>query len=525
MDYDLESLTRSNAPPTELQAHQLQLVLDDALIELSHLDKTIGETILSLPKLAEERHRRARLVQSVKEALSPIRRLPTEILAEIFLWCRANNLRAGNYCVADPSTAPMLLAQISSRWRNICHGTPQLWDLIYLTTSGVSPALTADLLARSRNLPISVELREDNHISPTPPTATHTIAIPWDYCDRLKRFSITSTVSFLPPDILRQRLMFPILTSLQIKVDGTPQLATDAVSFLMAFTNAPRLHRLRLTANCAPALPLNFACPWSQLTHLALSLPIELAETRDILVQCTALQQCTLLELIHNRSIAPPMDTAELAYLTKFEIYIEDGEPSPDNFFEAFSFPGLLDLSIGGDAWLPRILLDLYGRSHFRLERLELQVLDMASSDLVLFLRCIPTLQTLELSYSCVDDELFRSFTCSPDSSSPSFTLPLLTCIDITNESDMVDGELVAAMAESSCEYGGNQNGAFPALKSVKLDLDGPRFSREVEDRLAAACATRIVTYRQAKFRKSHHSMNFTRVFLPFSGETVIMFK
>ncbi|KAJ7511269.1 hypothetical protein B0H11DRAFT_2183290 [Mycena galericulata] len=494
MDYDLESLPRSNTPPTELQTQQLQSVLDNALIELSHLDKTIAEAILSLLKLADERHRRTRLVRSVKRALSPIRRLPNEILVEIFLWCRANNLRADNYCVVDPSMAPMLLAQISSRWRKICHGTPQLWDHINLPTSGVSPPLTAQLLARSRNLPVSVELREDSHISPTPLTATHTVAIPWDYCDRLKRFSITSTVSFLPPDILRQRLMFPMLTSLQIKVDGTPRLATDAVSFLMAFTNAPRLHRLRLTANWAPALPLIFACPWSQLTHLALSLPIELAETRDILVQCTTLQQCTLLEVIHRRFIAPPPDTAELAYLTKFEIHIEDADSPPDDFFEAFSFPGLQHLSIGGYEWSPRILQDLYGRAHFQLEYLELRVLDMSGSDLVPFLRCLPTLETLVLAYSCVDDELFRSFTCSPDSSPPSFTLPLLTYINITDESHVVDGELVATMAESLCEYGGNQNGAFPALESVDLDLHGPRYSREVEDRLAIACATGMVT-------------------------------
>ncbi|KAJ7443034.1 hypothetical protein B0H11DRAFT_2345539 [Mycena galericulata] len=322
--------------------------------------------------------------------------------------------------------APMLLAQISSQWRKICHGTPQLWDRINLTTSGVSPPLTTQLLARSRNLPVSVELR-DNHISPTPPTATHTVAIPWDYCDRLKRFSITSTVSFLPPGILRQHLMWPMLTSLQIKVDGTPQLATDAVSLLMAFKNAPRLHRLCLTADCTPALPLIFACPWSQLTHLELILPIELAETRDILVQCTALQQCTLLEVFQSRFIAPPPDTTELPYLTKFEIYIEDADSPPDNFFGAFSFPRLQHLFIGSDEWSPHILQDLYGRSHFQLERLELHVLDMSSSDLVPFLRCLPTLQALELAYSCIDDELFRAFTCSPDSSAPSFTFPLLT--------------------------------------------------------------------------------------------------
>ncbi|KAJ7476269.1 hypothetical protein B0H11DRAFT_1308639 [Mycena galericulata] len=497
MDYDLESLTRSNAPPTELQAQQLQLVLDDALIELSHLDKTIGETILSLLKLAEERHRRTRLVRSVKEALSPIRRLPTEILAEIFLWCRANNLRAGNYCVADPSTAPMLLAQISSRWRNICHGTPQLWDLIHLTTSKVSPALTAELLARSRNLPISVQLWEYNHI---PPTATHTVGIPWDYCDRLKRFSITSTVSFLHPDFLRQHLMFPMLTSLQIKVDGTPQLATDAVSLLTAFKNAPCLHRLCLTADCAPALPLIFACPWSQLTHLELILPIDLAEIRDILVQCTVLQQCNLLEVIQRRFIAPPPDTAELPYLTKLEIDIEDADSPPDKFFEAFSFPGLQHLSIRGYKWSPHILQDLCGRSHFYLESLELLHLDMSSSNLVPVLRCLPTLQALELVYTCIDDEPCWAFTCSPNSSSPSLTLPLLRCIGITDESDTVDGELVAAMAESLCEYGGNQNGAFPALESVHLDLPGPRYSRAVEDRLAVVCATRIVIYHQAKF-------------------------
>ncbi|KAG1813978.1 uncharacterized protein BJ212DRAFT_1432772, partial [Suillus subaureus] len=54
---------------------------------------------------------------------SPIWRLPTEILSEIFLYC----LPEDEHLVYASRQAPMLLTRICRRWREVAVGFPRLW--------------------------------------------------------------------------------------------------------------------------------------------------------------------------------------------------------------------------------------------------------------------------------------------------------------------------------------------------------------------------------------------------------------
>ncbi|KAJ6595071.1 hypothetical protein DFH09DRAFT_887300, partial [Mycena vulgaris] len=74
-------------------------------------------------------------ITSLKGVLSPIRRIPPEILAEIFLNCRQNSRASEFYSITDPSEAPLLLGRVCSSWRVIAHGTPRLWDALYFHTN------------------------------------------------------------------------------------------------------------------------------------------------------------------------------------------------------------------------------------------------------------------------------------------------------------------------------------------------------------------------------------------------------
>ncbi|KAF9449536.1 hypothetical protein P691DRAFT_652860, partial [Macrolepiota fuliginosa MF-IS2] len=52
---------------------------------------------------------------------SPWRKLPPELLIEIFSWCTQPNT------VLSTSRAPLLLTQICSRWYDLTTDTPCLW--------------------------------------------------------------------------------------------------------------------------------------------------------------------------------------------------------------------------------------------------------------------------------------------------------------------------------------------------------------------------------------------------------------
>ncbi|KAF8128472.1 hypothetical protein K438DRAFT_1440395, partial [Mycena galopus ATCC 62051] len=69
-------------------------------------------------------------IDALKAMVSPLRRLPVETIAEIFLHCRDRSLRHHD------SGAPLVLTHVSSRWRQIALKTPSLWDTVRLPTSG-----------------------------------------------------------------------------------------------------------------------------------------------------------------------------------------------------------------------------------------------------------------------------------------------------------------------------------------------------------------------------------------------------
>ncbi|KAJ7154855.1 hypothetical protein C8R43DRAFT_851830, partial [Mycena crocata] len=128
MDPDLAQIIHSNGPPTDSQHRHIQHLLDATVLELLKLDETILKVSLILSELEHQKSLRRNRAKSLKRALSPIRHLPSEILAEIFTICRNCNLQSTTYSIADPRVAPMLLGQVSARWRSVCHGTPLLWD-------------------------------------------------------------------------------------------------------------------------------------------------------------------------------------------------------------------------------------------------------------------------------------------------------------------------------------------------------------------------------------------------------------
>ncbi|KAJ7500056.1 hypothetical protein FB451DRAFT_1015405 [Mycena latifolia] len=134
MDSVLDEIIQTNQPPSDLQAREIQRMLDVSRAQFSSLEETILTVSLVLAELERQRDLQRQYVTAFKRALSPIRCLPAEILAEIFMLCRNTSLQSETYSIADPREAPMLLGHISSQWRTICHGTPLLWDHVHFTS-------------------------------------------------------------------------------------------------------------------------------------------------------------------------------------------------------------------------------------------------------------------------------------------------------------------------------------------------------------------------------------------------------
>ncbi|KAF7357912.1 hypothetical protein MVEN_00837600 [Mycena venus] len=95
---------------------------------LKHLDDEIAVMRKALDKLSEERDALSAYVEGHKALMSPIRRLPLDILEEIFGACLPTNRN----CVMSAEEAPVILGRICSSWRAISLATPRLWSRLHI---------------------------------------------------------------------------------------------------------------------------------------------------------------------------------------------------------------------------------------------------------------------------------------------------------------------------------------------------------------------------------------------------------
>lgn len=92
--------------------------------ELSSLNASITKIEAELQNLVERRNHIAEDLESHKALISPARRLPSDLILEIFLFC----LPTDRYPSFTPSEAPLLLGAICSGWRQIALHSPRLWS-------------------------------------------------------------------------------------------------------------------------------------------------------------------------------------------------------------------------------------------------------------------------------------------------------------------------------------------------------------------------------------------------------------
>ncbi|KAJ7478341.1 hypothetical protein FB451DRAFT_1557035 [Mycena latifolia] len=493
MDPILTSVIQSNEPVDDAQAHHARLTLDATLTALRDLDGAISKAVLRLLKLQNERSLRSNYAAALEGVLSPLRRIPSEILGEIFLLCREDSLSSYS-SILDPREAPMLLCHVSSRWRQVCHSAPRLWDRLHLDRGRRNPplALVRPILTWSRILPLYVNLATHSPNSGIG-AAEDVVDLVLQQDHRFKEFHFAVNSPDLPPCILSKRSTLMILSRLEIRISSP---GVDIASVLAFFNDAPQLQDISLDAAYPATHSLVFALPWSQLTRLNLDIPIEPRDARDILAQCDIIQECGMHQMTNSGGLEPPQVVHQLNHLRQLTLATDD-DFAPE-FFQAFSFPNLLDLDVTGSGDIsPEILPDLLERSKFGLTNLTLQFIHLGAEDLIWFLQQLPTLQTLSLQYCRVEAALFKTFTYDPEGPTPFLVLPQLRSLAVAelNRITEVDGRVIAGMADSVCAYTRGRNAAFPALVEVDLDLDGTYFDEEVEARLAAACATGFVKY------------------------------
>lgn len=112
----LAELISSNVPPSALELERARALLTDSRSHAALLRLQISE-------LESELSTATKQIELYNQILSPIRRLPAEILTEIFLWLAPTPGR-------HASNEHLVLCAICRSWREIALGISQLWNTL-----------------------------------------------------------------------------------------------------------------------------------------------------------------------------------------------------------------------------------------------------------------------------------------------------------------------------------------------------------------------------------------------------------
>ncbi|KAK6996911.1 hypothetical protein R3P38DRAFT_3370720 [Favolaschia claudopus] len=152
----LHSIFNTNYIPTDHEISQIRANILPYETELAKLNALIQ-------RLSAPRDQVKDYVDSHRALISHPRRLPQDILAEIFLAC----LPTTHDAVMSPTEPPLLLGRICSRWRSIAFAFPRLWSSLHIYLRFVDAhekrvAAVDEWLKRASPLPLSISVRSDD---------------------------------------------------------------------------------------------------------------------------------------------------------------------------------------------------------------------------------------------------------------------------------------------------------------------------------------------------------------------------
>ncbi|KAF7298726.1 hypothetical protein MIND_00820100 [Mycena indigotica] len=117
----------TNYCPTEDEVQDIRAFLAESQARVDSLNEAIA-------KLQEERDKLMEHITAHQVLCAPIRRLPPDVLRELFAQC----LPVGRNCAMSAREGPILLGRICSSWRSLVRHTPELWSRLHVVEPPLS---------------------------------------------------------------------------------------------------------------------------------------------------------------------------------------------------------------------------------------------------------------------------------------------------------------------------------------------------------------------------------------------------
>ncbi|KDR76196.1 hypothetical protein GALMADRAFT_267841 [Galerina marginata CBS 339.88] len=312
----------------------------------------------------------------LRSLLAPIRRLPSEILSEIFKFC----LPREKFIRPAAGEAPLLLTQICAAWRDVCISNAVLWSSLEIVnknpdTMQIDPdhrrnitALLNMWFSRAGHCLLSFSVQDDNILIKNVAETVGKLAPRW----RHLRFNIPEdTCLSIPPSNNYSALeTFEIYTP-----EGLDVCLVEDLSG--ALLNAPNLWQFIWDNGDRRPSPIDLH--WTNLTRLTLNTSINIAQCLTIMSMLTGITHLTFQDITMSTCILSRRDII-LPELTSFVIC---AECSMAPVFEEITLPKLEELVLNIKTWSHSSLINFLRRSRCPLESLNLYFPPLTETELI----------------------------------------------------------------------------------------------------------------------------------------------
>ncbi|KAF8149411.1 hypothetical protein B0H34DRAFT_802410 [Crassisporium funariophilum] len=441
----------SNKPPSNSEAILIRQVISEAYLVLCRLQVSLQEEpSRGLDTVKKHKLGRARrFIRDHKAVLSPIRRIPPELIEYIFI------LAYNRWNYPRRAHPPWALSQVSHSWRSIALSVSALWSsipMIFLKKR-VSPSYLKgfkDLLARSRDAPINFYIYAPGKAYPSHPIIDALVC----HSERWKSVAIDSTsTTVLAFHGAKGRLA--TLHSLILEISEVWRYPGDTL--IDIFEVAAKLKEVRVNG----PYPATVKLPFSQLTSYK-----ECLRGRGVTEQAieTGMSLTTLELARYGESI--PLPKVTLDSLTTLKVQF-DGAPAEQSLLENLTLPAINEMQFTGCSFtgcsehLIPLLTSMINRSRVpcMLRKFSFRTMFLESGDLTTFLRCVPYLAELNMPIPPLEDLKNLIY----EEGEP----PLVPCLEnLTMACDAIrkeeTGRILHAIATTRCEL--EDNDAYSAL-------------------------------------------------------------
>lgn len=429
----IASQIRSNHIPQSAEMGAISEVLLRGQERITRYDEEISRLHLLVAKLEGQREQLRQIMTGYTCLQAPVRRVPTELLVEIFSYCSGSE--SENSIVASAGLSPLNLARVCVRWRDIVLSAKRLWTNISLDLKKLSfrgnhfdqGAALRLCLSRSGGLPLSLDINDRDLIYRPRHRVLSELARESRRWYRVK-LSLDKRYYQENGCLSSIRRNLPLLEELTIDGD-----CPDT----NIFNWCPKLRHLSSPAHPSPQVP------WGQLSSLRISGTCSASQAVAMLGRCTQLVQFALdLTRLYPDGRPQPI-SSHIHSMT-----IDPGLHRTNTLvmlFDALTLPSLKSFSINeGQAhqsqWWPHASFIMFLlRSSCKLETLQYDGHSMTAAQLLQALELLPTLLTLKVidrTGRTITKTLLQRCTYDANSRPPSSItspalLPRLTHIDM----------------------------------------------------------------------------------------------